>query len=395
MVSTYLTSEGGVSSYTKSLVSALREYGINVIVFSDKPKNKALEQSDRGVYAAWSRGILFPFQIFKMLVVSSHVDVVHVQHEFFLYGGMFSAVLFPLLLMLIRLTGLPVVVTMHGVVPLSELDEQFKDENGLKGPLPLLKFGLIFLTKLIVFLSDAVVVHGSFLAETLRKEYKCSEQKIHVIPHGVKKAIIMIPQEEAKKRLKLEGKTVILFFGYISKYKGIETLIEAFGQLAKKHQDWVLVVGGGKHPRLRLDPKYKEYIMKLQQMAHSLAPKQVIFTGFIPNEELPLYFSAADLVVFPYTIAMSSSGPLALSMSYQKPVIASNILSFIELIPFKEVLFKRNSPRDLAEKLELVLNSYDLRHKISAYFEGMKKKNSWSNVALQMQDLYMKLITKK
>jgi glycosyltransferase involved in cell wall biosynthesis len=388
MISTHPTSEGGVASYTRNLVQALREHGVNVVIFSNKPRNENVKQSYEGVYSVWNKGILYPFQIFKALVTNSNVDIIHIQHEFFLYGDMFSALLFPVLLILVRLLGKPVVVTMHGVIPLSELNKRFKRENELNGPLFLLKFALIFITKVIVFLSDAVIVHGKFFAKVMYNDYKCPKQKIHIIPLGIEEAKIIIPQNEAKRRLGLENKVVILFFGYIARYKGVEMLIDAFGRLARKYQEWVLIIGGGHHPRLRLNPKYKEYITKLQQMAHQLAPEKVLFTGFIPDEELPLYLSAADIIVFPYTTAMSSSAALTSSMSYEKPIIASNIPPMKELIPFEEALFERGSPEDLAKKLESVLNNSNLRHKISIHFKKVCEKNSWSNVGLQTYILY-------
>lgn len=391
MVSTHLASGGGVSSYTKNLVRSLRGREVNVFVFSNKPEKAGLEEDDKGIYACWNRGILYPFQIFKALVASKNVNLVHLQHEFFLYGGTVPAVLFPFLLVLVRLFGKPIVVTLHGVIPLFGVNNRFKEENELRGPLLLLKLGLMALTKAIVSLSDAVIVHGRFFAEILRNEYRCPKGKIHVIPHGVKKVATVIPQNEAKKMLRLKNKSIILFFGYIAKYKGIETLIEAFGQLAKKHQDWVLIVGGKEHPRLCTNPKYKEYVFGLQQKGFSLTPERIIFTGFIPEEKLPLYFSATDIVVLPYTIAMSSSGPLALAISYGKPVIASDIPSLRELISFEEALFKRRSSEGLAKKLELMFNDSGLRHRISVHIKKMREENSWSEVSLQTCMLYQKI----
>jgi len=372
-------------------MQSLKEHGVNIVFFANKPENENSKQDDENAYAVWNRGIFYPFQIFKSLATIARVDIVHVQHEFFLYGGWVSAILFPVLLALIRLLGKPVIVTIHGVIPLSELNERFKEENELNGPLPVLKIGLIFLTKAIVFLSDAVIVHGRFFAETLYNEYRCPKWKIHAISHGVEEATSIIPRSEAKKRLGLENKVIVLFFGYISKYKGIETLIEAFGRVAKKHENWILIIGGGQHPRLRLNFKYEEYITKFQREARSLAPEQIIFTGFISNEELPFYFSAADILVFPYTTAMSSSGPLAFSMSYGKPIIASDIPPIRELIPFEECLFNKNSSEDLTKKLELMLNSYNLRRRIVGHVKRTRGYNFWSKVGLQTCLLYQKV----
>jgi len=393
MVSTHSISVGGVSSYTKNLVQSLKEHEVDVVVFSNKLENERLMQSYEGVYATWNRGILYPFQIFKMLVSNASVDVVHIQHEFFLYGGMVSAILFPVLLALIRLLGKPVVVTIHGVIPLPEVNEQFKEENELNGSLILLKFGLILLTKAIVFLSDAIIVHEGFFAERLQKDYRCPQRKIYVISHGVEEIENKILQDEAKEKLGLNNKTVLLFFGYITKYKGIETLIDGFEWIAKQYEDSILIIGGGEHPRLRNNLCYVEYLSELQQRAVSAAAKErILFTGFIPEDDLPLYFSAADVLVFPYTTAMSSSGPLSFAMSYGKAVIASDIPSFAEIIPLEDALFRRNSSKNLAEKLERILSGSALRNRVSNYLKMKAKENSWHNIGSKTYSLYRELL---
>lgn len=394
MVSTHPNCGGGVSSYTKNLVQSLRELGVDITVFSNKPENGRQKQSDEGVCAIWNRGsIRYPFQIFKMLASNASVDVVHVQHEFFLCGGMFSAIIFPVLLVLTRLLVKPVIVTIHGVIPLSELNERFKEENELNGPLLLLKFGLIILTKAIVFLSDAVIVHEGFFAERLEKDYRCPQRKIYVISHGVEEIENKILQDEAKDKLGLNNKTVILFFGYITKYKGIETLIDSFGYVARQREDLVLIIGGGEHPRHRNNSHYCDYLLELRHRASSMAPPQkILFTGFIPNEELPLYFSAADLVIFPYTTSISSSGPLSLAASYGKTVIASDTPSFAEIIPFEQALFTRNSSESLANKIEQMLNSSFLRRRVSSYIDMMAKEDSWHNVGSKTCALYRRLL---
>lgn len=390
MVSTHLASGGGVSSYTKNLTQSLRQSGVDVVISLSKPEIGGSERKGEGVSATWSRGsVRYPFQIFKMLAASAGIDIVHFQHEFFLYGGVFSAILFPVLLALARQLGKPVVVTMHGVISLSDLNERFKAENGLNGPLPVLRIGLIFLTRAIVFLSDAVVVHEGFFAERLEKDYKCPQRKIRVIPHGVKETDDKIAQDEAKEKLGLDNKTVILFFGYITKYKGIETLIDGFGYVAKQQGDLVLIIGGGEHPRLRQNPRYREYLLELRRRAISVAPKQkILFTGFIHDYELPLYLSAADVLVFPYTTSMSSSGPLSFAMSYGKAVLASDIPSIAEIISLKDTLFKKNSPKDLAEKLERMLDSPVLRRRVSNYVKMRAKEASWQVVGSRTYELY-------
>ena len=392
IISTSPGSSGGVSSYTSNLVNSLIEHGMDIVAFLNTYKVENKDRDSRNLLGTWDKGLLYPFQNFKALVANADIDVVHVQHEFFLYGGSVSALLFPFMLMLIRLLGKPLIVTIHGVIPLYELQRRFKEENELGGTLLLLRLGLVFLTKVIVLLSHLVIVHEDFFTETLSVQYKCSPQKICVIPHGVESRAIYLPQNEAKAKLHFEKKVIVFFFGYISKYKGIETLVEAFGQIAKKHPDWVLVIGGDINPRHRSSRKHREYLARLKQKGVELVSGQIVFTGFIPNEKLPYYLSAADIVVLPYTTAMSSSGPLSLSMSYGKPVIASDIPTLRELIPFKEALFNGNS-EVLAAKLESVLSNHALKHRIANSIQEIGRRHSWYEVGRKTCLLYKTLVS--
>jgi glycosyltransferase involved in cell wall biosynthesis len=389
MVSTHPSSGGGVSSYTEKLIRSLRRHGVKVYLLSNKLGGELAKECD-DIYACWNFDWRYPFQVFKGLC-GCKPDVIHVQHEFFLYGGTLSALLFPLLLFLAKLRKKPVVVTLHGVIPLSEVNKRFLAVNEVRGPIWLLKIGLLFLTGLIVALSDAVIVHGNFFAETLRKEYGYYlEGKVYVISHGVDEVENKLDQNVAKEKLGLRNRTVILFFGYIAKYKGIETLIESFQLLANRHPDWVLIIGGGEHPRLKTRASYKRYTSELRERASSMGGR-IRFTAFIREEDLAIYFSAADLVVFPYTVTMSSSGPFALAISYGKTVIASNIPPFKEVLP-SEALFNKDDPQSLSERIEMILNHHFSKQDIATHIKKMRNANSWSRVGLQTRKLYQQIL---
>lgn len=389
MVSTHPDSEGGVSSYTENLIRSLREHGLNVHLITNKVKDNSIDECE-DIFPCWDFGFRYPFQIFKTLY-KCKPDIIHIQHEYFLYGGALSALLFPVLIFLAKLSGCQVIVTLHGVIPLSELSKKFLTLNDIKGPASVHKIGLIFLTKIILLVSDSVIVHGNFFAETLIEEYGCPEKKIHVIPHGIKKIDPKVSQDVAKNSLGLKRRTMIFFFGYIAKYKGVEMLIDGFQLLTEKYPDWVLIIGGGAHPRFKNNYSYNRYVSKLRGMAYS-TNKQIIFTGFIKEEDLAKYFSAADLLVFPYTVIMSYSGPFAIASSYGKCVISSNIPPFTEYLP-KEALFER-SAEDLARKIDQVLNHPSLRDDISKHVMMMKYRNSWDKVGRQTEMVYRLILTK-
>ena len=385
MVATHPLTADGVSSYTRNLIYSLKQHNVQVTLFANNPKQNV--ENSKEIDVCWNRGIRYPWQIFRA-IARYCPQIVHIQHEFFLFGGVISAALFPLLLILAKLLRKPIIVTLHGVISPSIVDKQFLYINGMKGNPLVFKIGAIFLVKLIAFFSDYIIVHERCFAKTLEAEYRCKKTKIHVIPHGVEENNQKLSPKKAKRELGLENKKLVLFFGYLAPYKGIDTLIEGFSLAAENHKDWILMVCGDVHPRLISNQEYKKYVLALRRSASSLASNQVIFTGFIPNDSIGLYFSAADLVVLPYKVAMASSGPLTLSLSYKTPILVSRIASFEQLLPLHEATFSKESPEDLAEKLKELLENPRIQQKVIDYLSDYAKNCYWSTVALRTVRVY-------
>lgn len=377
---------GGVASYTKNLVESLSLDNISdLIVFADKIDNKKEEYTEdkTRVIRCWDKILLYPLQLFiSIFKERKDIDVFHIQHEYFLYGGALSAVLFPPLLFLIKILRKPTIVTMHGIIPFSGFGKEFMKQNNIKGNALFLKYGLWIITKLIYRGSDKIVVHEDYFRNILANDYGVDIEKIAVIPHGIEKRNDIIPKEKAKQILGVEDKNSLLFFGYIAGYKGIETLIDAFNYLDDK--DYALFIAGGEHPRLRDDLDYQKYIKDLKDGAEKLS-KNIIFTGFVPEEKIPLYFSATDLVVLPYTLEMSSSGPLAFSIAYNCPFLVSDALK--ESVTLNEIIFQRN-PEDLANKIDLFFNSNDLKRKVVNYGKRLKCEWKWTTVGKKTYSMY-------
>ena len=320
---------GGVASYAKNLAVCLSDL-CKVVVFADRlcGVSDTYCEDDVWVCRCWDRGLFYPFRIFwNAARWRGRVDVFHVQHEYFLFGGVFSAVLFPFLLFLLKLFRKPVVVTLHGVISLSVIDREFLRDNMIGGFPFVFRLGALGLTRLIACFADALVVHDEFFRRVLVDEYGVCESKVFVVPHGVEEAREVINSDEAKRILGVGGKKVLLFFGYITGYKGLELLIDAF-KFLKNDEDFVLFIAGGEHPRLRGKRRYREYLRRLRERARRVSDR-IIFTGFVPEDKIPIYFSAADLVIFPYKAVMSSSGPINLAIAYRKPFLVSNVMNLI------------------------------------------------------------------
>ena len=382
-------SSGGVPSYTKNLAEGLFKAGVELIVFADKQPEKGVAAVDKGditVVRCWSKGWLYPLRLFAALHrYRRRFDIVHIQHEYFLFGGAVAAAMFPLLPALIRIVlRKPVVVTMHGVIPCARIDRVFLRENKIRGPIPILRFGLKYITKLIGAFSNGIVVHEKHFAEVLSFDYGICSRKVAVIPHGVEEIEYSVSPEEARRRLNVEeGKKILLFFGYLSGYKGLETLIEAYAQL-NPQEKYILIVAGGEHPRYRDDPNYQRWIATLKDKAKTIS-QGIRFTGFVPEEEIPVYFGAADLVILPYTQAFASSGPMNLAIAYNKPVLVSTNMARTLGI---DVLHAEPDAESLAKAITAFFADEGLRTHAYAITRSLKLERSWMRVSKKTAELY-------
>jgi glycosyltransferase involved in cell wall biosynthesis len=131
----------------------------------------------------------------------------------------------------------------------------------------------------------------------------------------------MVTAEEAKRELRLEG-NVLLFFGFVREYKGLKYLLRAMPQVMGEIDAHLLVVGEF------WDDK-SSYLNLIGELG--IAQAVTIVDRYIPNEELGLYFAAADVVVLPYVDA-TQSGVTQLAYGFEKPVITTLVGGIPEVV---------------------------------------------------------------
>jgi glycosyltransferase involved in cell wall biosynthesis len=165
---------------------------------------------------------------------------------------------------------------------------------------------------------NAYIVHSTSDKFLVAQRYKIDSQKIHVIPHGLYDHYGRgMENKTAKGILLIEEEFVILSFGLIRKYKGIPFLINAFNKLSENiaKSSRLLIVG----------EIWEDGEELLDQIKSSKYRDNItIINEYIPDNMIPLYFSAANVVVLPYTRA-SQSGIAHIAMSFGKPVIVSEV----------------------------------------------------------------------
>ena len=211
-----------------------------------------------------------------------------------------------------------------------------------------------FFSLIMYRVADILLVHTEGNKETLIRKFKMDKNKIHLIPYGplnfYKTKNIL--QSEAKKYLGLEEKNkVILFFGTIRKYKGLDILIKAFAQVTKTVSEARLIIAGKNW--VSWSP-YQDLIIKL-----NLLDKVILHIKYIRTDEVQYYFTAADVVILPYTCSDFQSGVAKIAEAFGKPVIASfkQLPQLIEnfFTSSRIIIGKKNSWDSYLEKyLELV-----------------------------------------
>jgi D-inositol-3-phosphate glycosyltransferase len=238
------------------------------------------------------------------------------------------------------------------------------------------KTDLTFLKKCLN-LSSLIFVHNNFTKTEVEKH---TEKKIFIIPHG--NYISLVSNTDITNSCKLLGLNpanfYILFFGMIKKNKGFSVLMESM-KFVNPEVNFIIA---GK-PR---DLSSAEINNMIEESGHK---ERINYSGeYISNEKRDLLFIACDAVTLPYIKAFQS-GVLIMAMSYGKPVIASDIPPFKEMIEddVSGYLFESSNANSLAEKINYVFENRNLIRETGNRAKAIATlNNSWEKVAWQFND---------
>jgi len=230
---------------------------------------------------------------------------------------------------------------------------------------------------------DAVLAHSEHGAARLREEVGIDAAKVRAIPHGAFDYLTELPAEKPLPA-ELEGAEgpVVLCFGLLRPYKGIENLIEAFGQ-AKGAADAELWIVG--NPRMDVEP--------LRRRAREAGGRVRTVTRFVDEAEIPAIFRRADLVVLPYLDA-EHSGVLYTALAFGKPLLLSAVGGFPEVAAAGAArLVPPGDTRALAAALGELLDDEAARAELgAAATRAAAGPFSWDEAARLHLDLYRDLL---
>ena len=176
---------------------------------------------------------------------------------------------------------------------------------------------------------------------------------------------------EAKAALNMENKKVLLFFGYIRQYKGLKFLLEAMINLETEDNFHVLIVGEFYEDRVL----YSEQLGVLNDQQ-----RLTLIDRYVPNEEVPLYFQACDIVVLPY-LSATQSGIIQIAYGFEKPVIATDVGGIPEVIVDRKTGYIVKSAS--ASAIEAAVREFfstDQKQQFRKEISKYRRKFSWHHM---------------
>jgi len=312
LVTSFPPSRDALNEYGFHIASELQNIpGVELTILGDEYSPVQPELDGFTVKRCWKfNSLRNPFRLMRA-IRQEKPDVVWFNLGFASFGGTppsaFLGIATPALA---RMAGFYTHATLHQLMETVNLDDA-----GIRFPL-LYKWGGVLATHLVLFANSVSVMLPAYRSVLVEKYGRGS---VYVRRHGIFSARPEYPD------LALRGNPEhrILAFGKWGTYKRLEPMIEAFKEVARQIPSARLVIAGTDHPKT---PGY------LKSIREKLASRSdVIFTGYVAEEDIPQLFQSSSVAVLPYTSSAGSSGIAHLACTYGVPIVASDIPDFRRL----------------------------------------------------------------
>lgn len=392
---------GGQNVYIRNLVVSLDKLGWEVDVFTrlDDPKKKEIAKISKnsrvirlmgGKPTYVPKGQLHPYfpeiykNFLKFINLQDSYRLFHGHH----YDGGWMA------LQASREFKKPLIVNFHSLGQVRFQTQRFYavDINDDK----------IFEER---FAMEKEIIEGSSLiislADTEKRDlnllYGAPLEKVKIVPGGVGiKEFMPISRNKARETLRLSGHDfILLFVGRLEWRKGIGTLISAVRLLKESIPNvGALVVGGRIFGSRRNKDDWNEYQRLLKKAEEEGVGESIHFVGRVDQGRLPLFYSAADILVIPSYY--EPFGLVALEgMASQIPIIASRKggLRFTIKDGQSGLLFEPRNPFDLKEKVLQIYRSQELAALlVKNAYQDVLENYSWDHIAEKINSIYKSFI---
>lgn len=237
------------------------------------------------------------------------------------------------------------------------------------------RFVMFAVNLVVTRMAHQIIVHGQPQADILLRTYRTRPDKVNVIPMGGFDMFKVLAKEQVTP-----SSRVVLFFGRLRAYKGLEVLIRAAPLIAARVPDVRFVIAGlGECP-------------SVHQAAAEHPDWFEVHNRFIEAEEVPRFFQRAALVVQPYLEA-SQSGVLPVAYLFGRPVVATRVGSIPGIVDHGKTgyLVEPGDERALAEAVIRLLQDADRREAMGrAAAAKLEQDLSWDAIAAKTLEVYQR-----
>lgn len=366
-VSTVPPTQCGIATYTEDSIQALSQKFGNSIAFAiceitfngqyNRSSSYVLDSKQKCSYASTAAKIN----------ADERISLVHVQHEFGLFGGSYGSYLFDFLEVLRK----PIVFTFHTVLPNPNLE-------------------LREVVQRLASYATAITVMTAASKKILMQDYSLDSALIKVVSHGThlvqyEKTVVV------KERLGLEQRPILSTFGLVSAGKSIETALYALPRVVQQFPNVLYLIIGKTHPNTITNGEdhYREFLEGIVDELE-LRANVMFINEYLPTPMLLDYLKATDVYIFTSKDSNQAvSGTFSYAMSCCCPVVASRIQHTLEVLTDDTGILVDigNAAQYAAAILSLLKDPSNLEEMgLRAY--GKSISACWENVALQLQLVY-------
>jgi glycosyltransferase involved in cell wall biosynthesis len=364
---------GGICHYAFNLCAALKSIGKDVTLLTSEKNELQAIKSEFTMALIFNRSQSFFKQWYVLLryLMKTNTRILHMQNTI-------SARRDIIFLTLLRFLHIKIIYTAHDLMP---HDREERDAKWM---------GFAF--RCIYKLADKIIVHSDTDILILRNEFHIEEKKIDKIEHG---NYDFFPKESVQKMNNLRKNfgignhdKVMLCFGSIRRYKGIDKLIDSYKDFRMKGKRFKILVVG-RSPDLQYTHKIKDNIRKSK-----LDEDIIIHDKYILFEDVRNYFMIADIVALPYE-HIHDSGVLRIAFSCEKPLLSTKVGSFKEyIIEGKNGFFVDGSKNSFIHAFHKITNTNKTKLRDMGKYSKQRFKGllDWNEVAKKTMNSYEEVL---
>lgn len=373
-VSSYIPRKCGIATYTKDLTNA-----VNLLNSHSLAEILTVTHPTEDINYPWEAkfkihtGDLSSYLHAAEYVNQSHADIVHLQHEFGLFGGECGEYILPF----VEHVQIPLVTTFHTV--LSEPNAKQRE-----------------IIKRIARKSKAVIVMMEQVADILSSVYKVPRKKIVVIPHGVPD-IAFHQTELHKRKRKLSDRIILGNINLLDHNKGIEYALEAVARIAQHYPNVLYAIIGQTHPDVlqREGELYRTFLKKRVRelgITHNVR----FVNEYLNFPELVSWLQAMDIYITPYLEPQQvTSGALAYAIGAGKVCIATPYIYSKEVLAEgRGIIVPFRDAQAIADAVLNVLGNPAEREEMSSRAYQYGRLMTWPSVAQSHLSLFRSILHK-